>query len=340
MLRWGIIGTGGIAHRFAQSLGVPEAASCGRVRAVLSRTQAGAAAFAKEFSLPRAYDRMEDLLADKEVDAVYVATPHPMHAEAVQAAARTKKHILCEKPMAMNAAQTRDCVAAAKEAGVFLTEAFTYRVSAQTQKLRALMASGIVGEVRYIGCDFVFRSEKQPARLTEKHLGGGALLDLGCYAMSLARLTAGAAQKRAFAEPDVCAGRAQFAPNGIDTASTAFLQFAGGPYGYLSCGFAGIPSKRLSVLGSEGRIEMDEPFFSRGRIRVGLGKNPRELIFDFTNDSAERFATLAARIDACVQDGKIELPEMTWADSLGNAAALDAWRAKIGLAYEADGNTK
>jgi len=334
------MGTGGIAHRVAETLATPQAAAFARVQAVLSRTQAGAAAFAQEFSIPRAYATMDNLLNDADVDAVYIATPHPFHAEAVRAAARAKKHILCEKPMAMNAAQTLACVTAAREAGVFLTEAFTYRVSAQTHKLRALLEAGVVGEVRYIGCDFVFRSEKRPARLTQKELGGGALLDLGCYAASLARLTAGAAQKKNFIDPEVCAGRAQFAPNGIDEESSAFLRFASGAYAQLRCGFVGTPSKRLSVLGSEGRIEMDEPFFSRGRIRVGLGKNPREAIFDFTQDSGERFAELFARIDACVAQGQTQLPEISWDDSLGNAAVLDAWRASIGLIYEPDGNTR
>lgn len=340
MLNWGFIGTGGIARRVAQALSTPTAQTHARLVAVLSRQIDSARTFAADFPTAEAFDQTERFLANPTINAVYVATPHPFHAEAVRMALAAGKHVLCEKPLGMNHAQVVSCVEMARAHKRFLAEAFTYRVAAQTQKLRALIEGGAIGKSLHIEAHFVHRSERQPPRLLEKSLGGGALLDLGCYTTSLARMAAGADIKSPFAHAELAGAHAQFSSKAVDTFAAAFLGFENGPSATLTCGFSGQYLRVLRVLGTDGRIEMSEPYWANGQIQLFHGQEEQHTVFDFTDDKTDRFARLFADIDIAVAQGNTELPALSWADMLDNAALLDAWRAHIGLSYEADGNTK
>ena len=218
-LSWGILGTGRIAGVFAQQL---SQSKTGKLIAVGSRTQASADKFVAEYHVPRGHDTYGALLADSQVQAVYIATPHTLHAEWCIHAAEAGKHILCEKPLTLNHTEAISVVEAARKHNVFLMEAFMYRCHPQTAKLVELLREKVIGEVRIIHASFGFHRDFNPqVRLFKNALGGGGILDVGCYTVSMSRLVAGIATGKSFADPLEVHGCAHFAPTGVDTWATA-----------------------------------------------------------------------------------------------------------------------
>ena len=214
-LHWGIIGAGGIAKNFAK--GVAHSRT-GRIAAVGSRSKEKADKFAEEFCpSARRHGSYEALLADRDVQAVYIATPHPMHAEWAVKAAEAGKHILCEKPIGINHAEAMAIVEAARHHDVFLMEAFMYRCSPQTAKLVELLRAKTIGEVRVIRASFSFHAGFNPeGRLFRNALAGGGILDVGCYGVSMSRLVAGVATGKDFAEPIDVKGCGHLGATGVD----------------------------------------------------------------------------------------------------------------------------
>ncbi|MFT3829792.1 MAG: Gfo/Idh/MocA family oxidoreductase [Opitutaceae bacterium] len=336
-LRWGILGTGMIAHKFAEAL---RETPSGQLVAVGSRARETAARFAGEVGAGRAVDYAE-LIADAEVEAVYVATPHPAHAEWAIAAARAGKHVLCEKPLTLNRCDSERAIAAAREHGVTLMEAFMYRCHPQTAKLVELVRGGAIGQVGMVQAAFGFHCEPQPGhRLFANALGGGGILDVGGYPVSMARLIAGAALGRDFAEPVSIAGAARLHPTeGTDLHATALLQFEAGVGAQVACGVSLELENVVRVYGSEGWLFVPEPWFAAGAggtTRIVLhrrGAAPETITVPAENGL---YAYEAAAFAAAVRGGRAEVPAMTWADTLGNMAALDAWRAAAGVVYRGE----
>ena len=198
-LRWGILGTGNIANKFANGLrAVPGA----ELAAVGSRSAATAEAFAKEHGARRAHATYEALAHDPEADAIYIATPHVLHHENTLACIAGAKAVLCEKPFAMNAREAEEMVAAARAAGTFLCEAMWTRFLPGTRRVRELLTSGAIGEPRQLECDFGFRTDFRPeGRLFNPDLGGGALLDVGVYCVAYARMVFGSAPEEITLRP-------------------------------------------------------------------------------------------------------------------------------------------
>src|SRR5665213_296809 len=212
-LNWGILSTGNIAAKFAQ--GVLDSKT-GRLAAVASRSISSAKQFASQYKIPQAYGSYLDILKDPQVEAVYIGTPHPFHAQWAIAAAKAGKHILCEKPLAMNAADADRIIQAAKRHKVFLMEAFMYRCHPQTAKVAELIRKGVIGKVRHIQASFCLnRPYDSQGRLFNPKLGGGAILDIGCYPASFSRLVAGAAHGKAFMEPIKIEGRGRVGVSGV-----------------------------------------------------------------------------------------------------------------------------
>jgi predicted dehydrogenase len=177
-LSWGILGTGRIAGIFAKQL---SQSKTGKLAAVGSRSQSSADKFAAEHRVPRAHATYEALLADSQVQAVYITTPHPLHAKWCLKAAAAGKHILCEKPLTLNHTEAVAVVAAARKHNVFLMEAFMYRCHPQIAKLIELLRKKVIGEVRVIHASFGFHRDFNPeVRLFKNALGGGGILDVGC----------------------------------------------------------------------------------------------------------------------------------------------------------------
>jgi predicted dehydrogenase len=332
-LRWGIAGPGGIARRFAGELAN---STTGRLTAVGSRSLQRAEEFAAEFAPDAgdiaAFGSYEELLAS-DIDAVYISTVHTEHVRLVIAAAQAGKHILCEKPLAVNHAGAVAAIEAARHAGVYLGEAYMYRFHPQTSRLVELIHEGAIGEVQHIEASFSYAAAPEFLdRLRNAELAGGGILDVGGYPVSMARLVAGAAVGATVVEPVSLVGSGSIGPTGVDEWATASLAFASGITAHVVCGVGLASENRVVVYGSHGRITLDEPWLPDPAAdatilvsRVGTGTEAVRV------RAAQQYALEA---DAVAQNFAAgQSPELTWADSLGNAAVLDQWRAALGLVY-------
>jgi len=334
-LNWGIIGTGTIAHVFAEGIAK---SSTGTLLAVGSRTQDAADGFGEIWQVPRRYGSYSELLMDKDVQAVYISTPHPLHAEWAIKAADAGKHILCEKPLALNYAQAETIIEAARRNDVFLMEAFMYRCHPQTEKLVALIRSGVIGRVRVIQATFSFQGGADPrGRLLNNALGGGGILDVGCYCTSVARLVAGAANGRDFSDPVRVVGTGHVGETLVDEYAVAALSFPGGILAELFTGVRVNGGSTLHIYGAEGSIFVPAPFTPRSgeSLSILVKKDDEEAAREiFVANTADLYAleadTVAKYIDAR------QAPAMSWEDSLGNMRTLDQWRAEVGVVYAAE----
>lgn len=332
-LSWGILGTGRIAGIFARGL---KESKTGKLLAVGSRTQETADRFGSDWNVPRRYARYEDLLADSDVQAIYISTPHPLHAEWAIKAAEAGKHILCEKPIALNHAEAMAIIEAAQRNDVFLMEAFMYRCHPQIAKMRELIQTGTIGKLQVIQATFAFHSAFNPeSRLLKDTLGGGGILDVGGYCVSMARLIAGAASEKPFADPlRVTAAGHIGAVSKVDEYATASLTFAGDIVAQLLTGVQLDAENSMRIYGSEGSIVLPTPWTPKADEAVSI-------IVKRDDEAEERRITIegagdlygleADAITAHLQER--QAPEMSWDDTLGNMRTLDQWRAEIGLEY-------
>ena len=336
-LNWGVLSTGRIARWFATALATSRT---GRLVAVGSRTAEAAQKFAADYGGIRAYGSYAALLADPGVDVIYIGTPHDSHADLCVQAARAGKHILCEKPLALSRVQAERAVAAAREHGVFLMEAFMYRCHPQTAKLAELVRSGVIGELRLISAVFCFNRPVDPAlRLYNRALGGGAILDIGCYPVSISRWIAGAAAGTTVAEPVEFHGIGRIHPVAqVDEQAAATLKFSNGVIAQLACGTTTAKEIAVRVYGTDGIIQLPVPFHPGNAV-----EGPARIVVQRTGAAAEEIAcgpaadlyTIEADTvgDAIVR-GERESAVMSLVDSLANMAVLDTWRAAVGVRYE------
>lgn len=329
-LSWGILATGGIARAFAA--GVSHSRS-GRVVAVGSRTRVAAESFARDFGVGRAHGTYEALLADPEVRAIYIATPHPQHVEWIIKSAEAGKHVLCEKPLALTRAEAARAVEACRAHGVLLMEAFMYRCHPQTAKIVEIVRSGVLGRIGVVQAAFGFANPFDPTnRFWNKALGGGGILDVGCYPVSFARLIAGAEAGQPFADPVKVSGAVHLHPQtGVDMWAAATLQFARGLVAQVSTSIGVTQDNSARIYGTDGRLHVPEPWIptrESGTAKIlhyrGADPKPEEILVE-TGDwlygiEADAFA-------AALAAGSRDVPQMSTADTLGNMAVLDAWRA-------------
>ena len=340
-LQWGLIGTGGIAKTFAKGV---LASQKNQLVAVGSRSMEKAAAFGQDFlgdAQVRRHGSYEALLADPQVQAVYISTPHPMHGQWAVLAARAGKHILCEKPLTLNYADTMQVVEAARRHGVFLMEAFMYRCHPLIQKVVDLIREKAIGDVRMIESSFGFRAgENLEGRLFKNELGVGGILDVGCYPMSMARLVAGAAAGKDFLDPTEVKGCGVLhAKTGVDETTYAVLKFANGIVASVGTAIGSGMTNEVVILGTAGKLTLPWAWIPKEKdnkiILHENGKEPREILVD----GIANVYTLEADVVAdAVAAGRQEAasPAMSWNDTLGNMAALDKWRASIGMVYQAE----
>jgi len=340
-LKWGIIGTGSIASAFASGL---RESPTGTLVAVGSRRQETADAFGDEFDVPRRHAGYEDLLADGEVEVVYVSTPHPLHAEWSVRAAEAGKHVLCEKPLALNQGEAAAMIEAARESGVFLMEAFMYRCHPQTQALVDLVRKGAIGEVRMIRAAFGFGGGSRinpDSRIFANALGGGGIMDVGCYPVSAARLIAGAALGKPFAEPLAVAASGHVGETAVDEWAAAVLTFDNGIVAQVSSSVRCSLDNLIEIYGADGRITVPYPWVcdrrsaEGGRILLTAGGKTKELEQRVDRTSFSLETDVVARAVAAGRQ-EAESPAMAWDDSLGNLAVLDRWRDAVGVVYEAE----
>ncbi|SCB47044.1 aldo/keto reductase [Rhizobium lusitanum] len=338
-IRWGIIGPGRIAQTFAD--GIAHSRS-GKLVAIASRNP-DKPGLGDNFPGARIVSGYEALLADKDIDAVYIATPHTGHAEWAIKAIRAGKHVLVEKPIALSAYDAEAIYYEAKKAGVFAGEAFMYRVHPQTAKLIELVKSGAIGELRIIRSSFGFNmgTVKPEHRLFANETAGGGILDVGGYPVSMARLIAGAADGKPFLDPDKVSGVAHLGQTGVDEWASAVLKFPNSIIAEVSCSIMANQDNTLRIIGSEGRIEVADFWFASGH-KGGVGKI--ELIKGGetqTIEVKEERWLYSFEVDAAgdaIRAGHKEFayPGIGWADSIGNLRVLDQWRASVGLEYEVE----
>ena len=300
-LRWGILSTADIA-RAKVIPGIRKADRC-RVVAIASRDHARARDAAAQAGIPTAHGSYEALLADPEVDAVYIPLPNHLHAEWAIAAARAGKHILCEKPLAMTTADAERMIAAAEAAGVRLMEAFMYRLHPSWVAVVDLVRSGRIGRLVTVQSWFSYYNDDRTNIRNIRDAGGGALFDIGCYNVNLSRLLFGS-------EPDrVEASIARDPATGVDVLTSGLLEFPGGGTATFTCTIRAEDDQRVHVYGTEGRISVGIPFNippdRPTHVFVTHGGEPPvdPATERLTFDPADPYAVEAAAFAAAVLDG-------------------------------------
>ncbi|MBI4658725.1 MAG: Gfo/Idh/MocA family oxidoreductase [Verrucomicrobia bacterium] len=349
-IRWGILGAGRIARKFAAALQcLPDA----RLEAVGSRAKDRAHSFGAEFNIPRCHSEYSALAHDPQVDAVYVATRHSSHAENTLLALSAGKAVLCEKPFALNASEAEEMIASARQKKLFLMEALWTRFFPLMAKLREMLRQGAIGEVRMLTADFGFRAPLDPnSRLFNPADGGGALLDVGIYPISLASMI--------FGPPVKIASMAQLGRTGVDEESAMLLQHAAGQIAVLMCAVRTNMPQEAVIMGTEGQIRIHSPWWrptamsliadkghqrsQRGQqLRVNLPLNRpislsltacvgSESTLDFPYQG-NGYQYEAAEVMCCLREGRIESETMPLAESLSIMRTLDTIRSQWSLKY-------
>jgi len=335
-MNWGVLGTGRIAAKFVDDM---KSSKRRKVLAVGSRSRASADAFADQHDIAQRFDNYQAVVDNPEVQAVYISLPNHLHCEWSIKCAEAGKHILCEKPVAVNHAEAVQIIDAVKKHDVYFMEAFMYRCHPQIAKLRDLVEMGAIGEVRAVQANFSYMLGPERAndiRLS-KEMAGGGIMDVGCYTMSLARLVAGAAVGKVFDDPIEVQAVAHI--DGVDRWSAAAVKFPSNIVANLFCGCM-VPSETYAkVFGTKGRIELNSPWFGERFLPEASvlvrrdGEEAEEIVLHAT---VPMYALEADILVECVERGERETLHMSWGDTLGQARALDMWREEGDLRFDGD----
>ncbi|MBT2503016.1 Gfo/Idh/MocA family protein [Curtobacterium sp. ISL-83] len=323
-IRWGVIGTGGIARSLVQDC---VAAGVDFV-AVGSRTQDRAAAFAAEFGIPRAHGDYAALVADEQVDAVYIATPHSRHAEDALLAIAAGKHVLVEKAFTITAAEARRVVDAARRADVAVMEAMWTRFLPQMAMIREMLAEGRIGRLRLVEATHHQALPTDPThRLNDPALGGGAILDLGVYPISFAVDVLG--------PPTSVLAAGTVSDQGVDTQMGLVLTHAGGAQSMLHFALDVRSPNTASVIGEDGRIDLDATWYTptTWRVRDRDGRVVEE--YD-GREELTGYAHEVRAVEAMITSGNHERGAMDPEETIAVMAVMDEARRQVGVRYAAD----
>lgn len=323
-IRWGIISTGGIASAFTGDLALlTDAAAV----AVGSRSQSSADAFGDRFGIARRYATYEALVEDPDVDAVYVATPHPGHHAAALLAINAGKGVLVEKPFTINAGEARDLIDAAQARGTFLMEAMWTRFLPHVVRIRELIAEGRLGEIRSVIADHGQWFPKNPDhRIFAPILGGGALLDLGVYPLSFASMI--------FGKPSTILAVSDKAFTGVDAQTTIVSQYEGGRQSVSFTTLETRSANQASINGTDARIEIDGVFYSPTSFRL-ITRDGDVEPYENTH-VGHGLRHQAAEVGRCLRAGLTESPILTLAETLSIMETMDEVRRQIGLRYPSE----
>ena len=320
-IRWGILGTGNIAHQLARGLAdTPDAT----LVAVGSRSIDTANTFADEFDIERRHPTYEELADDDGVDAVYVSTPHPFHRDNSILLLEHGKAVICEKPFTINAGDAKAVIDVARQRDVFLMEAMWTRYLPAVVRARELIAEGAIGDVRLVQADFGFRAGINPeGRLFNLALGGGALLDVGIYVISMASMILGP-------RPSRVASTTQIGETGVDEQSAFLLQYPGGELAVLSCAVRTGTAVEARIFGTEGSILLHGPFFKCGALTVNRGGEEEHIDLPLEGNG---YNYEAAEVGRCLRAGLKESDVMPLDETLALMELMDSIRAQWGLSY-------
>lgn len=314
-LNFGILGCARIVRRaVAAALAATPAA---QLAAIASRDQQTAHAWADEYRIPTVHDSYQALIADPAIDAVYIPLPNELHKPWVLAAAAAGKHVLCEKPLALNAAEAQEMVDACRRHGVILFEAFMWRHQARVAHARKILAGGQLGELRLVKMDFSFDIDRTDWRLDPRR-GGGAIFDLGCYGINAARLFTGA-------EPVEVQARARKYQTGVDMTLSMLLTFPHDVVALLDCSFECPYRNRIEIVGTAGAIELPEGVLPSPETELILrhGEAVDTIRFPASNQYVGEIECFCASVAA----GRLLDPAE---DGLANMQVIDAVRRAAG----------
>jgi predicted dehydrogenase len=319
--RWGILATGRIAGTFAEGL---QSAADAELVAVGSRTQQKADEFGEKYGVPHRHGSYEALAADDDVDVIYVSTPHVLHKDNTILCLQAGKAVLCEKPFTINAAEARQVVQLARDRKLFLMEAMWTRYLPLVVRVRQMVADGAIGEPRMVQVDFGFRSGWNPqGRLLNPDLGGGSLLDVGVYNVSLASMLLGT--------PTRIATVAHLGETGVDEQAAFVLADDDGRIAVLSSAIRTGTVQEAYLFGTEGRIHIHSPFWKPTKATLSVpGKDDQliELPFEGNGYNYE-----AEEVGRCLREGRLESDVMPLDETLTIMQTLDRIRAEWGLKY-------
>lgn len=320
-IRWGILATGVIAHKFAKGLQVTPGAE---LVAVGSRSQAAADKFGDTFGIPHRYASYEALAGDPEVDVIYVSTPHPLHKDNTLLCLEAGKAVLCEKPFALNAAEAEAMIKLARQKKLFLMEAMWTRFLPAVIKVRQLIAEDAIGEVRMLMADLGFRAEFDPTgRLFDPALGGGALLDVGIYPVSFASMI--------FGTPVKVTSLAHLGATGVDEQSAMLLSYAGGQLSLLAAAVrVDIPSEAI-IMGTKGQIRVHAPIYCPVRLTLSRPEQGEEIIDLPLEGNGYNYQAL--EVMNCLRKGWLESATMPLDETLAIMRTMDEIRTPWGLKY-------
>ncbi|WP_274365888.1 Gfo/Idh/MocA family protein [Paenibacillus thermotolerans] len=320
VIGWGFIGAGGITGRVMNDFKEMKDA---KLAAVFSRTGANA----ERLALPhgaKAYTDCETMIRDPEVDAIYVATPHHLHMEHACLALELGKPVLCEKPMAPNAAQVRTMVGKARETGTYLMEAMWTRFFPVTRRVIQWVSDGAIGDVHYLTADFGFSAAENPqSRLFNPHAAGGSLLDVGVYAVSYASMIFGT-------KPVEVLSRSRSASTGVDARMACLLEYENGQMASLYSSISSSTPQEVRIIGSKGHIEIPR-FWSPKEARLYIGNRLEDECMD--DRIGEGFGYEFSAVHEDLRAGRKENAWMTLDESIAIAETLDRIRAQWGLIY-------
>lgn len=321
VIRWGILAPGNISGAFAAALNEAEGVE---LAAVGSRDKKRARAFAEQYGVARAHGSYDELAADPEVDAIYIGTPHAFHERDTIVCLEHGKHVLCEKPFAINAAQARRMITAARKNDRLVMEAMWTRFLPSLIRVREMMAAGDIGEPRTLTADFGIQPRFDPAsRLFNPDLGGGALLDLGVYPVSLSSWL--------FGTPVDIKGTANLGPTGVDDDCAFVLKHEGGQ---MTTAFASMrveTSREAVIQGTRGWIRLHQPWWGASRVTVKKGEaEPEILQFDLRGRG---YTHMAEAFMDLVRGGRRDSEVIPLAESVTIMETMDNLRAQWGQTF-------
>ncbi|KQV50747.1 hypothetical protein ASC95_15465 [Pelomonas sp. Root1217] len=330
IFRWGVIGPGGIANRFAGALAAVPGA---RLATVFARDAAKGEAYARQWQREgeapaRVTTALPELLSDPAIDAVYIATPHSNHGEYVRAALEAGKAVLCEKPLVTTRAEGQTLIDLARAKGVFLMEALWTRFLPAYDLAGRMLRDGAIGELRAMQSSFCFASVYDPLhRQWNPALAGGSLWDIGIYNLAVTRWVLQQMNGGICPEPESIDVQAKIAPTGVDAAVNVTLHFPGGVTSQFRCGFDAASVNAFEALGSKAGLRFPVDFWQAEAVELVTRKAPAERVA--TPFVINGFEGEIAEAQACIRQGLVESPRMPHAETLGLLGWMDAIRARF-----------
>jgi predicted dehydrogenase len=321
MYRWGIVGAGGIAHKFAEALSHVKNA---KLQAVASTNAQRANDFAQKYSIPDSYDSYDPLFSSDTVDIVYIATIHNFHCKAALDALNAKKHVLCEKPMAVNRSQVKQMISAAQDNKVFLMEAMWTRFLPMMTEVRDIIEKGTIGHPQLLYADFGVKFDFDPKHRTyNPDLAGGALLDLGVYCIALASMI--------FGRPKNISSTVKMADTGVDERSTVILEYENAKVAVLFQALDLEAPREALIVGTEGSIKLHSGWTAGSDYTLKLNNGTEKTFKAETYENGFIYQIMA--VHESLNAGKTQCDRMSLGETLMIAETMDALRSQWGLKY-------